>query len=187
MVLLSGCAAATNGNALPSTYQTGVNENYISSGGAVSVIAPDKRAAPVPYAATTLTGQSVSNRSLAGKVVVINFWYAGCPPCRAEAKYLNAAATSTAGASVQFLGVDVRDQKATAAAFDRDFKVPYPTILDANTGSMQLAFAGTVAPNAVPTTIVLDRQGRVAARVLGAMDGPGFLDSVIATELARKG
>jgi hypothetical protein len=67
----------------------------------------------------------------------------------------------------QFVGVNVRDSKDTANSFRRNFKVNYPTLIDANTGSVVLAFTGVVTPSAVPTTLVIDRQGRVAARILG--------------------
>jgi thiol-disulfide isomerase/thioredoxin len=152
----------------------------------VTEVAADKRKDPVDFRAEATNGDTLTGKALRGQVVVINFWYAGCPPCRAEAKYLNSVQQEYDGKGVQFIGVNVRDEEGTAAAFERTFKVQYPTVLDAKTGSMQLALSGQIAPNAVPTTIVLDQQGRVAARVLGAVDGPGILDTLVDDELHGK-
>jgi len=132
---------------------------------------------------TTSDGTRFNSDDLAGTVVVINFWYASCPPCRAEAKHLNAVNDRFQDQDVQFIGVNVRDQQSTADAFERRFTVRYPSVIDANEGRMQLALSGQVAPNAVPTTIVLDTKGRVAARVLGAIDGPGTLSALVTDEL----
>ena len=97
----------------------------------------------------------------------MNFWYAGCPPCRAEAPTLNALATTYAG-DVQFVGVNVSDDSVTAAGFERTYKSTYPSIVDQEEGaSVQLAFASSKPPKAVPSTLVLDRKGRVVARIVG--------------------
>jgi hypothetical protein len=77
----------------------------------------------------------------------------------------------------------VRDQAATARSFASEFGITYPSVLDVDRGTMQLAFSGVVAPNAVPTTIVLDRNGRVAARVLGKIPDASVLEALITTVL----
>ena len=87
---------------------------------------------------------------------------------------------------VAFVGVNVRDQAGTAASFEQTYGVTYPSILDVNEGTVQLAFAGDVPPAAVPTTIVLDRQGRVAARVLGQLTDASILESIIDDLLAEQ-
>ena len=79
---------------------------------------------------------------------------------------------------VQFVGVNVRDSAATALAFDRAFGITYTSIIDNNSGAVVLAFTGVVSPQAVPTTLVIDRKGRVAARVLGRMQ-PSILSAMI--------
>jgi thiol-disulfide isomerase/thioredoxin len=182
---LAGCSSSSN-DSLANQYGKGTTQNYISGDGAITEIAADKRADPVSFSATDRNGDTISSSALKGKVVVLNYWYAGCPPCRAEAGYLTKAAKEYRGKDVQFVGVNVRDQKGTAAAFERNYKIDYPTILDADKGTMQLALSGKVAPNSVPTTIVLDKQGRVAARVLGAIDGPGILDTLVDDALTGK-
>jgi peroxiredoxin len=179
---LAGCSSGNDG--LASQYKGGTTQNYISGDGAVTEVAAAKREAPVDFSAKDTDGDTVSSKALRGKVVVLNFWYAGCPPCRAEAKNLNKVAASHADDAVQFIGVNVRDKKATAEAFERTFGVEYPTVLDADQGTMQLALSGTIAPNSVPTTIVLDKQGRVAARILGAVDSPSILDTLVGDELS---
>jgi peroxiredoxin len=185
-ITLAGCSS--NGNdSLSKQYGAGTTQNYISGDGAVTEIAQDKRKDTVDFDAKDIDGQSVSSKAMRGKVVVLNFWYASCPPCRAEAKYLKQSYSKYASQGVDFVGVNVRDQKGTAEAFDRNFKIPYPTVLDADTGTMQLALSGSIAPNSVPTTIVLDKKGRIAARVLGAVDSQSILDTLIGDELSSSG
>jgi thiol-disulfide isomerase/thioredoxin len=109
-----------------------------------------------------------------GKVVLINTWYAACPPCRAEAPDLVELDSRT---DVQVLGVNGRDDPGTALAFERTFSVSYPTIDDADGGAIA-ALQGLVALNAVPTTLVLDAEGRVAARIIGRAE-PSTLDALV--------
>jgi len=182
---ISGCSSGSN-DQLANQYGKGTTQNYISGDGAVTEISAAKRQEPVDFDVQSDDGKALSSAALTGTVVVLNFWYAGCPPCRAEAKHLNTVQQQFQGQDVQFIGVNVRDQKATAKAFERNFDVEYPTVLDADTGSLQLALSGTIAPNSVPTTIVLDKQGRVAARILGAVDGPGILTTLVSDELSGK-
>jgi thiol-disulfide isomerase/thioredoxin len=101
-------------------------------------------------------------------VTVINFWYAGCAPCRAEAPEL--VELQAEFDNVQFVGVNVRDSAATAAAFEKNFDISWPSIIDASNGSVLLAFTGIVTPQAVPTTIVIGKDGKVSSRVLGRID-----------------
>ncbi|MDM7890931.1 TlpA family protein disulfide reductase [Curtobacterium caseinilyticum] len=181
---LAGCSSSNDD--LSRQYGSGTTQNYISGTGAVTEVAADKRADPVDFTTKDTNGDTVSAKALRGKVVVLNFWYAGCPPCRAEAKYLNQVHDQYADDDVAFVGVNVRDEEGTAAAFERTFGVDYPTVLDARDGTVQLALSGQIAPNAVPATIVLDKQGRVAARVLGAIDGKSILQTLVGDELDGK-
>ncbi|GGK91188.1 thiol-disulfide isomerase/thioredoxin [Curtobacterium luteum] len=181
---LTGCSSSND--ALTKQYGNGTTQNYISGDGAVTEVAAADRTDPISFDVTSMTGERLSSKALRGKVVVVNFWYASCPPCRAEAKYLDKVEAKYSSDQVQFIGVNVRDEQGTAEAFERTFGTDYPTVLDASTGAMQLAMSGQVAPNAVPATIVLDKEGRVAARVLGAVDGPGILDTLVGDELSGK-
>lgn len=122
---------------------------------------------PVSFSGKTIDGTTFSSKASLGEVVVVNFWYAGCPPCRAEAPTLNSLATEYDG-DVQFIGVNVSDDSTTAAGFERTYKSTYPSIVDQEEGaSVQLAFATSKPPKAVPSTLVLDKEGRVTARIVG--------------------
>lgn len=179
-LLLSACAA----DPLADQYRAGSGKNYIAGDGSVTEIAAADRGAPVAFSGTGENGEAINSADYAGKVMVLNFWYAGCAPCRAEARDLQSVSQKYQD-QVQFIGVNVRDQAPTAATFTRTFGIGYPSILDASAGTVQLAFSGTVAPNAVPTTLVVDRQGRVAARVLGRIADASILDALVKSALAE--
>lgn len=158
--LLTGCAgtqAAQNG--------TG-DSRYVAGDGTSQVIkAADRKPAPQVQGAT-LEGEPLSLASLRGKVVVINFWASWCAPCRGEAPALEQVYTEKKAQGVEFVGIDIKDDPEPAKAFVRKFKVGYPSIVDQN-GQVTLAFRD-VPPNAVPSTLILDKEGRIAARVIGA-------------------
>jgi len=181
LLVLAGCSA----DPLAQQYESGTNQNYISGDGTLTVIAVDDRTDPIVFDSETDAGEPVSSADYEGQVVVVNFWYAACPPCRVEAPDLEALHQEFDGEGASFLGVNVRDQAATAAGFEKEFGISYPSVIDANDGNMLLAFAGTVAPNAVPTTIVLDKQGRVAARFLGLIEEPSILKTIIRETIAE--
>ena len=181
VAVLAGCAA---NDPLAHQYESGTNQNYISGDGSVTVIAAADRDDPVAFSGTTDAGDEISSDDYAGQVVVINFWYAACPPCRVEAPDLQKLHEDFDG-KASFLGVNVRDQADTAKTFAKDAGITYPSVIDANEGNMLLAFAGTVAPNAVPTTLVIDKKGRVAARFLGLVNAPSTLKTIITETIAE--
>lgn len=157
VLLLAGCTE--QGAQVP-------DSGYITGKGVVTEW-ENPTTGPVTFSGKTSDGSTFSSKQYLGKVVVVNFWYAGCPPCRAEAPTLNALATQYAG-DVQFVGVNVTDDRVTTAGFERTHKSTYPSIVDQEQGaSVQLAFAASKPPKAVPSTLVLDRKGRVVARVVG--------------------
>lgn len=182
-LLLSGC---TSNDALANQYRSGSGQNYIAGDGSVSEYAAANRGAPVAFSGKLADGTSVSSKDYAGKVLVVNFWYAGCPPCRVEAPDLESLSQKYASQGVSFLGVNLYDSASTAASFEQDKGVTYPSVLDRDTGSVLLAFSKTVPPKATPTTIVIDKQGRVAARILGAIPDKSILDSLISDAVAGK-
>jgi len=178
--LLSGCTAT----ALQSQYENGDNKGYISGTG-VTEIKPSDRKDPVTFSGKTEDGSTFSSAAEKGHVVVVNFWYAQCPPCRLEAKQLQKLAAQYESKGVEFIGVNTRDDKASAESFDQTFGVTYPSILDADKGKVQLAFSGTYRPNSTPTTVILDAQGRVAARIEGPInDQPSTVSTLIDSTLA---
>lgn len=182
VAMLTGCTA---NDSLAEQYRAGTGQGYISGDGAYTVIAAADRGEPIAFSGVIENGDTVSSDDYRGEVLVVNFWYAGCPPCRLEAPDLEALAQQFAPDGVSFLGVNIYDQAPTALSFAEEFGVTYPSILDVNDGAVRLAFAGQVAPTAVPTTLVLDQQGRVAARIAGLVSEPSVLRSMISDVLAE--
>jgi thiol-disulfide isomerase/thioredoxin len=191
-LLLAGCAS----DPLADQYREGSGKNYIAGDGTISEFDASQRGEPIEFSGETVDGGTFDSAETLGGVTVVNFWYAGCAPCRVEAPILEEvsqsfgvgeeASADAENPGVAFVGVNVRDQAGTAASFEQTYGVSYPSILDVNDGTAQLAFAGDVPPAAVPTTIVLDRQGRVAARVLGQLTDASILESIIDDLLAEQ-
>jgi len=181
---LAGC---TSNDSLANTYnKTGDTGNYVSADGSTKTIAAADRGEPVKWSGTTETGTKVSSSDYLGKVVVLNFWYADCPPCRLEAPSLEKLNTKYSADGVVFLGVNKTDTAPTALSFEKSHGVTYPSILDAKTGSVTVAFTGKVAPNAVPTTLIIDAKGRVAARFSGLITSPSLVGQIIESTQAEK-
>jgi thiol-disulfide isomerase/thioredoxin len=134
-------------------------------------------------ASRLLTGGRFSLAADRGAVVVLNFWGSWCAPCRREAPSLAALARHFAHDQVRFVGVDIRDSVASAVAFQRTFSIGYPSLNDPG-DLIALAFRGTVPPAGIPTTLVIDRSGRIAARIVGGVSYAG-LRSLIARVLAE--
>jgi peroxiredoxin len=181
-LLLTGC---TTNDSLASQYRSGSGQNYIAGDGTVSEYAADNRGDAVSFEGTLTDGTAVSSKDYSGDVLVVNFWYAGCPPCRVEAPDLEALYQKYKAEGVGFLGVNLYDTAATADSFDKDKGVTYPSVLDRDTGSVLLAFSKTVPPKATPTTLVIDKKGRVSARILGAIPDRSILDSLISDAVAE--
>lgn len=169
LLLLTGC-----------NRQSGVASGvgYASGDGATVLVAADKRGDAVALSGTTLDDLPIDVAAFRGKVVVVNFWASWCGPCRGEAATLAKVSTELQQEGVQFLGVNTRDGAAAAKAFVSHFPTGYPSIQDKD-GTMTFAF-GTMSPAATPTTLVLDRQGRVAARILGAVTEAQLRDVTLA-------
>jgi thiol-disulfide isomerase/thioredoxin len=182
LVLTLG-ACTGSGDELAAQYREGTGQNYISGDGALTILAPDSRATPVEFNGSTDLGDTFTSADYAGQVIVVNFWYAGCPPCRLEAADLEAVYQEFKDQGVVFIGVNIMDQAPTALTFAKEFGVTYPSLLDANDGAVRLAFSGQIAPNAVPTTLVLDKDARVAGRISGLLSDPevlvGMIESVL--------
>jgi thiol-disulfide isomerase/thioredoxin len=145
------------------------NQGYVAGKGIITSVKAADRKQPGEVAGRTLDGKQVSLADFRGKVVVVNVWGSWCGPCRAEAPMLARASRDLARKGVVFLGIDSRDpSKDAAKAFVRRFDVPYPSLYDQQ-GSTLLAFRGTLTPNSVPSTVVVDPQGRVSGSVLGSL------------------
>jgi thiol-disulfide isomerase/thioredoxin len=160
--LLAGCAGTNAAGSGPD----GGDNRFISGDGNVTQYAPADRKSVQDVTGERLDGKAFKLSDLKGKVVVVNFWASWCAPCRGEAPSLEQVYTENKDKGVEFIGVNFKDSKANAEAFERKFKVTYPSLFDAD-GQVTLAFR-EVPPSAIPSTLVLDRQGRVAARIIGA-------------------
>lgn len=176
---ISGCAS----DSLATQYREGSGKNYIAGDGTVTEITVEDRDAPVDFSGTLESGETATSEDYRGRVLVVNFWYAGCAPCRAEAPDLQALWMKYENLDVGFLGVNIRDQTDTARSFSETFGITYPSAIDADNGALQLAFSGVIAPNAVPTTLIVDKKGRVSARILGRISDASILDALIKTAL----
>ncbi|NUR85870.1 MAG: TlpA family protein disulfide reductase [Nonomuraea sp.] len=161
-VLAAGCAGTST-----SGQQAG-DTRFVAGDGTMQVFPAGERKQAPAVAGTTLDGGSASLAAHKGKVVVLNFWASWCGPCRGEAPTLKDVAAKTKSSGVEFLGIDFKDRQADALAFERTEKTGYPSIFD-QPGKVALSFQGTVPPAAIPSTLIIDRQGRIAARALGAV------------------
>ena len=175
-------AGCSTDDPLAEQANAGDNKNYIAGDGSVTEYDPADRGEAVQFTATLFDGTEVNSADWAGDVVILNFWYAACAPCRKEAPDLVELHNTFEPDGARFYGVNIRDEKATAEAFERNFNIPYPSFMDKD-GSVLLAMTNYVPPQAVPTTLVLDRQGRVAARILGLAE-KGTLKALISDALA---
>lgn len=116
----------------------------------------------------TLQGAPLDLSSYRGKYVVVNYWSSTCAPCDAEAQGFEAQAKALAHHGVQFVGIDLRDNRDDALTFERAYHVSYPSLFDP-TDRFLLAFPGAV-PSTTPFTIVIDPKGGIAAKVAGGLD-----------------
>ncbi len=173
-LLLTGCS----NDPLAEDYLDGGNSNYIAGSG-ITEVPIGERGDPISFEGTTDAGAALSSADYLGQVLVVNFWYASCEPCRQEAPDLQALAALHEGGGVSFVGVNIYDSADTSLAFARKFDIGYPSVLDVGDGEVRTAFAGEISPKAVPTTFVIDAEGRIAARILGQLQEQSILDTLI--------
>jgi peroxiredoxin len=180
--VLTGCAAD---DSLAQQYRSGNEKGYIAGDFQVVEIPETERGDPVVFKGVTETGDTVTSDDYRGGVLVVNFWYAACGPCIVEAPLLEEVWQDYQDQGVAFLGVNTYDQPATALSFARDNNVTYPSVIDVNDGQVKLAFAQLTPIQATPTTLVIDRDGRVAARIIGQLASASILAALVADTLAE--
>lgn len=151
--------------------EAATDSGFVSGDGTVVVLDAQAREASPNVGGSDLDGVDIQLSDYSGEVVVLNVWASWCAPCRAEAPALEEVAVQFADQGVQFIGLNTRDSTTAAQAFARKFGVSYPSIIDTD-GKLQLQFNGTLPPQAIPSTIVIDKNGKVAARALGAVSAP---------------
>lgn len=178
VMALAGCGSSDSAT-------SGSGSGFVAGDGSLVVLPQDQRVAAPDLVGTTLDGGTFRLSDHLGEVVVLNVWASWCAPCRAEAPVLAKVATDLAGRGVQFVGLDTRDSDTSARSFVDAFGVGYPNVIDAD-GRLQLLFADSLPPQAIPSTVVIDSQGRVAARALGKVS-ESTLRGMLEPLLAEKG
>ena len=170
-LLLAGCGVAP-----------AAQGGFVGGDGSLTIVPVAERKPAPRITGELLGGGSFDSETLAGQVIVYNVWGSWCAPCRKEAPALEAAAENTEGRA-QFVGINTRDlDQAPASAFVRAFDVSYPSVFDPD-GRELLKFGAQLPPSAIPSTVVVDPQGRIAARVLGEVTAAtvtGLVDDVAA-------
>ena len=179
--VLAGCTGSPGGAAGDPS-----GSSYASGDFRVLEIPEAERAAAVDFQGVTEFGDAVSSDDYRGGVLVVNFWYAACGPCIAEAPMLEEVWQQYQDQGVEFLGVNTYDQPATAQSFARDNGITYPSVIDVLDGSVKLAFAQVTPVQATPTTLVVDRDGQVAARIIGQLESASILSTLVKSVLAEK-
>ncbi|MDO0935448.1 TlpA disulfide reductase family protein [Streptomyces sp. DG2A-72] len=162
-LLLSACTSGgTSGG--------GGNTNFVMGEDGIATVKQGERVAAPDLSGDTIDGKQLDVASYKGKVVVLNVWGSWCAPCRAEAPGFEKVYKDLKGQGVQFVGINTRDTSTkNAVAFEKQQGVTYPSLYDP-TGKLMLRFKkGTLNPQAIPSTLVLDRDGKIAARSLAAL------------------
>lgn len=155
---IAGCSAK-------GTSSAGTDTGYVSGNGQTTLVASAERGEPISLSGTTLDGEPLDIASWKGAPIVVNLWASWCGPCRTEARALESVFQQFKDQNVKFLGLNTRDGLEAAKAFNKRFETGYPSIQDKD-GQLTLVF-GNLGPAATPSTIILDSEGRVAARILG--------------------
>jgi thiol-disulfide isomerase/thioredoxin len=176
-IVVAGAAslalAACGGGAIAQSTPASNGQSFVSGATGTTVFGGSGQPAAPRVTGKTLSGAPLSLSQFRGHVLVLNFWGSWCTPCRAEAPSLASLARHFSPAGVRFLGVDIRDTPASAEAFQHDFHITYPSLNDPG-DVIALAFRDTVPPAGIPTTLVISRSGRIAARVIGEASYAGL-------------
>lgn len=157
VVFLTGCTLGTAEN------DPGGGAINITS---VPLIEPAERVEGPEACGVTLQGEDLCVADLTGTPTLVNFWASWCGPCATEVPELVEVATAYEG-RVDLVGVNIEDTETNARSFERDQRVNYPSLYDR--GALIAAQFGGIAPEALPSTILLDADGRVAVRLFGAV------------------
>ncbi|MGW2491882.1 TlpA family protein disulfide reductase [Streptomyces sp. NPDC001606] len=165
---MSACGSGTSGG--------GGNTNFITGNNGIDTVPQGKRVAAPDLSGRTIDGKRLDIADYKGRIVVVNFWGSWCGPCREEAQYLAKVSEQYKDKGVQFVGVNTRDTSTTpAVAFEKEHKIGFPSLYDPS-GKLMLRFEkGTLNPQLIPSTLIIDRHGKLAARALEALDDTALL------------
>ncbi|MEV5316099.1 TlpA disulfide reductase family protein [Streptomyces sp. NPDC052687] len=162
----------------------GGDTNLVTGKSGIATAAKGERAKAPELSGKTIDGKRLSTADYRGKVLVLNFWGSWCGPCRLEAENFEKVHKDLKDQGVQFVGINTRDTSTTPAlAFEEEQGITYPSLYDP-TGKLMLRFEkGTLNPQLIPSTLVIDRDGRIAARALSALSEEklrGMIEPVLA-------
>jgi peroxiredoxin len=169
--MLTACSEAAD---------AGSGSGFVGGDGSIVVLSPEERVQAPDLRGTSLDGEQIVISDYRGDIVVMNVWASWCAPCRAEAPELEEAWNDVRSDGVQFIGLNTRDSELSAQRFVETMGLTFPSVRD-NDGRLQLLFADSLPPQAIPSTLVIDREGRVAARMLGKVSSAtlrGVIDEV---------
>lgn len=154
-------------------------QSFVAGDHTITLLAPDQRPTPGTLRGQTIDGKVLDLVSQKGHAVVLNVWGSWCAPCQKEAPALEKASQELKAKGVTFIGINTRENgnKDAAAAFQRTYGITYPSLFDADSNAL-LALRGAVSANAIPSTVVIDPQGRIAARISGATTTATLVDLV---------
>ncbi|GAA2107410.1 hypothetical protein GCM10009841_27390 [Microlunatus panaciterrae] len=173
LAVLAGCS--TQG--ADEQTRSGSEDGYVGARSLTRVAPADRKQAPIVSGASLGAGKEISTESFKGKIIVLNVWGSWCSPCRHEATALQQASVKTADIA-QFIGINTRDtSQSQGLAFTRAFKIGYPSIYDPK-GQELLKFAGDLPPAAIPSTLIIDSDGKVAVRILGPISSITLVDLI---------
>jgi len=168
-VVLAGCSGG-----LQAERSSG---GFVQGEYGITVVPAGERVQAPDLAGESLSGEQVSLADFAGQTVLVNVWGSWCVPCREEVDDLVAARRQLPADSVVFLGINIRDDRAAAQAFEDRHGVTWPSLFDPSS-SLLLGFRDSLPAAAVPTTYIIDADGRVAVRMLDKQTAQTFVDVV---------
>ena len=174
-LLLTACATPN------ASIQNSGEAGFISGDGTANFLKVEDRKSAPELIALDFNGKEIDLKNYKNKVVVLNVWGSWCGPCRKEAKELQELYVKNKDSGVEFIGINIRDSKVSAEKFITNFGITFPNIFDRD-GVKLLGFKDTLPANAIPSTVLVDKNGKVAARQLGPIERAliqGFISSLV--------
>jgi len=174
-LFVSACATPN------ASIQNSGDAGFISGDGTATFLQVEQRNSAPELTALDFERKVIDLKDYKNKVIVLNVWGSWCGPCRKEASELQALYLKNKESGVEFIGINIRDSKVSAEKFITNFGITYPNIFDRD-GVKLLGFKDTLPANAIPSTVLIDKNGKVAARQLGPIDRAlvqGFISSLV--------